>query len=932
MVYGLEPMARQSSFRLDVPGLRPSLAVDPSGSVYVAGDGGLYKFSPEGALVWARPASGVSGAGVFGQATRGGFRVGVVVVRADSSTGSDLFDMDGDLVGRSAVVGRHISVDPLDGEVVSTDGHFIRLYNRGGALVSTFGSSLDDNANGPFHLRVMGGATRAPDGTIYVTSAGNGMVAFTDEGLYVGLASDEGPIGTMTQGAPMEQLGGRIYYATGRPFSRSQGVSWVTPDELRALVDSNRSVTPRLGVGAGIETAAPGGYFPAGRAPAVMITFEPWWAAVAGELKGEYTVRTHGQVLRGEMPKPTRFAVPRTGTDMAVQLDLPPPGPGYYEVQARLLKAGNVVGADCGYYSIGTPADTLDFSTLPPGMDFGGPSPARSVAVAHALGFNLVRATLDWQAMLSGSSSSAPLDFSAADARIKEAARLAAANGVTLDVLLGGNGPEKTLVDDGTWGARVREVVEHFKDDVAVWEAWNEPNNTLGPADRYVDRVLRPVFESVRAADPGARVVGGSVLEMDLTYWDAIGRAGGFALMDVAGIHPYTGHNRSFEEQGIPELLGRFAALLGSHGVPAMPVWDTESAWWSDGPANYFSQADKLVRAQVLLRQAGVEKWSYFITEGGYGDFGLSYSLIQTPTARAASAVKPAALAAMTYGSMVAGRALVRMVETGDPLVLAAQFGARPGAPSIDGVIVVWADDVRTALRARSGVPVDLVDVMGAPLGGWPAGGQVTMTVDGSPRYLRFAGGTPPELRAVEAFGPDVAAAVAGARATASSELPSNPAAAAIDGVADAQGKGDFRALSAWAQAPDDPAPSITVALGSPTTVDRVVVSTHSLGSVVPGLRSYDISVRDGGGRWTTVGRVRDEFRERRRVVAFTARTVTEIRVDRVVVNYGGYFGGARPAFWPQDAGTLADPTQPWYGPAMVYEVAAYAPARSLGP
>ena len=231
-------------------------------------------------------------------------------------------------------------------------------------------------------------------------------------------------------------------------------------------------------------------------------------------------------------------------------------------------------------------------------MDFGGPHPARAVALAHDLGFGLVRATVDWRALLPDINSARPLDFSAYDADFKAAAQLAKAKGLTFEVLLGGNDTEKALVENGTWRARVREVVEHFKADVGVWEAWNEPNNTIGSADRYVNQVLRPVFESVRAADPNALVVGGSVLEMNLTYWDTLGKAGGFRFMDVVGIHPYTGHNRSFEEQGMPDLLARFRQLLATHDAASKPVWDTESGWWADGPANLYSQADKLVRAR----------------------------------------------------------------------------------------------------------------------------------------------------------------------------------------------------------------------------------------------------------------------------------------------------------------------------------------------
>ncbi|MDQ3681360.1 MAG: hypothetical protein M3378_12630, partial [Actinomycetota bacterium] len=91
-------------------------------------------------------------------------------------------------------------------------------------------------------------------------------------------------------------------------------------------------------------------------------------------------------------------------------------------------------------------------------------------------------------------------------------------------------------------------------------------------------------------------------------------------------------------------------------------------------------------------------------------------------------------------------------------------------------------------------------------------------------------------------------------------------------------------------------------------------VSTHSVASIVPGLRNYDVAVQDQGGNWATVGQVRDQFFAHRQMVAFAPRVATAVRVSVSTVNYGGLAGGLKPWFWTFDA------------PAVVYELAAYEP------
>ncbi len=245
---------------------------------------------------------------------------------------------------------------------------------------------------------------------------------------------------------------------------------------------------------------------------------------------------------------------------------------------------------------------------------------------------------------------------------------------------------------NGTWGARVNQLVAHFKATVGAWEAWNEPNNNFGAASKYVSSVLAPFAGAVHQADPKALVVGASTLGVDLNYLEAIGASGGFAAMDVVAIHPYTGHNRSWEEQGTPRAIQSLHTLLAKYGADRKPIWDTEGAWWSDGPANFYSQADKAARAVLWMRALGVSRWNYFTIEGGYGDYGLSYSLIQSDAA-VDNYVKPAAIALMTAAGNTEGRPVIGMVPTGAPHGYAVELGLRSGGS--DHTLALWSDDLQ---------------------------------------------------------------------------------------------------------------------------------------------------------------------------------------------------------------------------------------------
>ena len=221
---------------------------------------------------------------------------------------------------------------------------------------------------------------------------------------------------------------------------------------------------------------------------------------------------------------------------------------------------------------------------------------------------------------------------------------------------------------------------------VTGWEPWNEPNNTGFPdGGTYVTSVLAPFYAAVKSVLPGtsSTVIGGSTLDPAVGWWRQLIAADGLADMDVAAVHPYTGSDDSYEEDGMPAQVRQLQALLGSK-----PLWFSEVGWWSDGDYDYVAQADDVARSLIWQKVLGVPVENYFFDEGSWGNDGVSFSLIQA--ADGDDYVKPAALTTMTTSGLLAGRPYVSMPPTGIPQTYRADFGTTSGGST--DLVAVWTD------------------------------------------------------------------------------------------------------------------------------------------------------------------------------------------------------------------------------------------------
>jgi hypothetical protein len=897
---------------------RPTLAADDSGAIYTLRyPFTLVKYGPSGQVDWTR-VSDVPLRAVFVLGKGSAQRIGVVLRDAPTAR---TFTPAGQPAGNVPIAGDAFTRSSSGGLVGIDGGRYVRIFDAGGNEMLSVGDSRHDEpadrVGAPLSFYILGGAAQLPDGRLLITDVRRGLIVLSSEGLTLGeIAPTElDPLGLADRSGVLVQ-GNQVFLVGGKPFSNEQYLVRIPLQEVLERAATRSVKDHRLGIGAGLLTTADHHYFAADSEIVVEAAFDPWWRGLADGSSLCWSLRDLDQVRTGE--RGLGANVPLAQLVGRTPLDLPRRLPaGAYQVDATLLRAGQAVSKTALVFTVAAPGMRLNLGALPGGADWGGPAAPRALALADQLGTGAHRAQIDWSRVLK-QGLAGPLDVSDYTTSFRDAAAEAKWRGVPFVVQVGAGGIEKSLVEAGNWERRVEELVAALAPHVDVWEAWNEPNATYGPAGEYVSKVLAPFTRAVRRADPGAKVIGGSTVSVHLGYWKGILAADGLRWMDIAGVHPYTGHNRSWEEDGTVAQLRELRLLLGP-----FPIWNTEHAWWSNGSANLLRQADNSARAMLWMRAFGIERWAYFIAEGGWGDHNASFSAIQYK-----DAVKPTALAIMTASSKLAGRPFLGEVDLGFPSAYALRFGPREGDPGGGELVAAWTDGFTLPVVATSTKARDVVVTRSLGRAATHTVGAGTpFELDSDPLYFELRGPGSLHVQSHETAGADLALKTAGATAAASSATPTNPGSAAIDGVNGANGGADLPGLPMWVSAPGDDRPSIVVTLKGQPLVNRVLVATHSLGNTVPGLRDYDVEVRaSSSAPWRTVAEVRGQFHHRQRLVAFPPTPVSQVRVSVLKVNYGGYNEGERHAGWQLDQASLADPRRHWYGPAVVAELAAFAP------
>lgn len=177
-------------------------------------------------------------------------------------------------------------------------------------------------------------------------------------------------------------------------------------------------------------------------------------------------------------------------------------------------------------------------------------------------------------------------------------------------------------------------LVTQFKNDVDIWEIWNEPNLDMfwGKTPNAADyaALVAAAAPVIRAADPDCIVVGGATSGIDRTFLDAAFDAGLLAHIDVLSVHPYRIQN----PESINSEISSLRVKMNSYpNGPNVKIWTGEwgfnAAWTELGSTvaeRETNQAKMLQRMMLNNATQGIELSMWFSVHGWdpLEDWGLT--------------------------------------------------------------------------------------------------------------------------------------------------------------------------------------------------------------------------------------------------------------------------------------------------------------------
>ncbi len=280
-------------------------------------------------------------------------------------------------------------------------------------------------------------------------------------------------------------------------------------------------------------------------------------------------------------------------------------------------------------------------------------------------------------------------------------------------------------------------AASRYRGQIEAWGMWNEPNLPRfwqGGRSDYIDTILLPGSEAVRAADPGAMVCGPELAHLQSASWDGwlrevLDRASG--ALDVVTHHVYPDGADAdsvvealIEGGDYPWEPPSVRSVLRDEGWLGRPFWLTESGYEAAlgdgaGEARQASFVSALLY-KLVSTQAEVS-WvdRVFIYEAADSAFGLL-------GARPELAPRPAMVA---YANAVDTFA----VEDATFLTSAVPGFLRPGE-SVPVALVV-RNDGTTTWRAGAGHRLEAVaegGIFGVPASGLPVAAEVSPGAEAS--------------------------------------------------------------------------------------------------------------------------------------------------------------------------------------------------------
>ena len=401
----------------------------------------------------------------------------------------------------------------------------------------------------------------------------------------------------------------------------------------------------------------------------------------------------------------------------------------------------------------------------------GGDATIRGLDLVGEAGFQMVRHGIRWGRV---EQTKGTYDFASIDRLVSDAEK----RGLTISFTLFGNnelyesGPRggsnrrpgpaiTTAAGRAGFAAFAKATAAHLKGRKVIYEIWNEPNiksfwrephNSDEIADEYT-ALVKTVAPAIRAADPSAYIVAGSISALweKSFFWFDRCVAQGILKSGINGIsvHPYGFNQPEQAANGYAVIR----AKMNAAGGQALSIVNTEVGYsepWIQKRQGYTQAQAQDVQGWMMVRQQlmdlmsglGYSVWYEFRDSEKWGVVNSDF----TP--------RPTYYISRTFTEQLTGYAFVRQIATASPLDYVVLLQNAAGRQKL----VVWTtSDMSKPLIDRPAKPhniaiaitgtgaVEYVDINGMPGSYKITDGKISALLEGGPKYIDLSTATAPK-------------------------------------------------------------------------------------------------------------------------------------------------------------------------------------------
>ena len=416
-------------------------------------------------------------------------------------------------------------------------------------------------------------------------------------------------------------------------------------------------------------------------------------------------------------------------------------------------------------------------------------------------------------------------------------------------------------VQQGKNLAGLAQIVAHYHNDVKYWEPLNEPNYTYSGAD-YVNKELKPFYQTVKSVDPTCKVLGPAVVTIGpygLSWIEDFLKAGGGNYIDAFSFHAYNNVNGDLTLAR--QSLDALNALLTKYNIGGIEKWQTEQGYFA---AVYGAYQPRLQGRWTMLQMMVYEQYG-IPKEHNHLWYDKSHGFWDTPAfwenedgLYSYGSFDPAAPLMRVWSEELYGTnfaSAYNLGALGNKLYVGSLFHG-PGK-SVAAFQSAGRTDGSLTLSVSSGSSLHVVSAFGVASDLPVTAGQVTLPVPELPVYVEMAANQTVQPVPVD-YGPDLAL-TPGTVATSSGNGLSpldptypNDIGKVINGVLENwywnQGPGDHPWMGNDASLPG----WVQVTLPKPTPISHVVVYAGVPWQSDGSLLDYELQY-DQNGQWVTL-------------------------------------------------------------------------------